>query len=148
MNLSKAVKITRVENAVGAGSSDENGDSVDMQNWEGVMFVFMAGTMTGTQVTTLKAQGSSDDASSDAFADLEGTQTDAMADNDGDQVVILDVYKPIERYIRPVVERATANAVIDGVIAIQYGPLKKPTTHDATTVQTSLLVVSPAEGTA
>ena len=148
MNLSKDVKVTRVENAVAAGSADENGASVDMQNYEGVMFIAMLGTLSASQVTTMKAQQSSDDGSADAFTDITGSQTDAMADDDDNQCIILDVVKPRERYIRPVLERATANAVIDGIIAIQYGPLKKPTTHDATTVQTSKLVVSPAEGTA
>jgi len=148
MNLSKDVKITRVENAVAAGSADENGASVDMQNFESVMFVAMLGTLTANQVTTMKAQQSSDDGSADAFADIAGSQTTAMADDDDNQCIILDIVKPRERYVRPVLERATANAVIDGIIAIQYGPLKKPTTHDAATVQTSQVVVSAAEGTA
>ena len=148
MNLSKETKVTRVMTAQAAGSADANGSSVDMQNFDGVMFVASVGTLTATQVTTLKAQGSSDDADADAFADLEGTQTDAMADDDDDQSIVLDIYKPVERYIRPVLERGTANAEIDGIIAIQYGPRVKPTTHDATTVQTSQVLVSPAEGTA
>lgn len=148
MNLSKDVKVTRLSNAVGAGTSDVNGGSVDMQNWESVMFIAHLGALTGGQVTRMKAQQSSDDASSDAFADLAGTQTDAMADDDGNQIINLDIVKPRERYVRPVLVRGTQNAVIDAITAIQYGPLKKPTTHDATTVQTTKLVVSPAEGTA
>lgn len=148
MNLSKMTKVTRVENAVAAGSADENGASVDMQNFEGVMFIFLAGTLTATQVTTLKAQQSSDDAVADAFADILGSQSAAMADDDDNQCIILDIWRPTERYVRPVVERATANAVIDGVLAIQYGPRKLPTTHDATTVSTTETIVSAAEGTA
>jgi len=148
MNLSKDVKVTRVENAVAAGLADENGASVDMQNFESVMFVAMLGALTANQVTTLKAQQSSDDGSSDAFADIEGSQGAAMADDDDDQCLILDVVRPRERYVRPVLERATANAVIDGIIAIQYGPLKKPTTHDSGTVSDTNTIVSPPEGTA
>ena len=147
-NLLEATKTTRVMNAVGAGSADENSDSVDMKDFESVMFVASIGTLTGTQITDMKAQQSSDDASADAFADLEGTQTDAMADSDSDQVIILDIVRPRERYVRAVLERGTANAVIDGIVAIQYNPRKLPTTQDATTVQTSLTVESPAEGTA
>ena len=148
MNLSKDVKVTRVMNGVAAGTSNQNGSSVDMQNFEGVMFVAHLGTLSASQVTQMKAQQSSDDGSSDAFTDLLGTQTAAMADDDDDQCVILDIYRPVERYVRPVLLRATGNAVIDGITAIQYGPLKKPTTHDAATVQATETHISPAEGTA
>jgi 3-oxoacyl-(acyl-carrier-protein) synthase len=147
-NLSKVTKVTRVMNGVVAGTTDQNGDSVDMQNFEGVMFVASIGALTASQVTNLTAQGSSDDGSADSFADLLGTGTAAMADSDGDQVIVLDIYKPVERYIRPVLLRHTANAVIDGIVAIQYGPRVKPTTHCTTTVQAAETHVSPAEGTA
>ena len=146
-DLNQATKIKRVMNAVAAGTTDQNGSSVDMANWEGVMFVATLGTLTAGQVTRMKAQQSSDDGAGDAFADLLGTQTPAMADADDDKVIVLDIYRPRERYVRPVLERGTANAVIDGIIAIQYGPRKKPTTHD-TTVQASESHASPAEGTA
>ncbi len=148
MNLSKDVKVTRVMDAIAAGTTDQNGSSVDMQNFESVMFIAALGTLSATQVTQMKAQQSSDDGSSDAFADLLGSQTAAMADDDDDQCIILDIVKPRERYVRPVLERGTGNAVIDGIVAIQYGPRKKPTVHDTATVQTSETHVSPAEGTA
>ena len=147
-NLSKETKVTRVMNAVAAGTTDQTGSSVDMQGFEGVMFVAALGTLTATQVTELKAQQSSDDGSVDTFADLTGTKTTAMSDDDDNQVIVLDIYKPVERYVRPILLRETANAVIDGIIAIQYRPKKKPTTHCATTVQATETHVSPAEGTA
>jgi hypothetical protein len=57
------------------------------------------------------------------------------------------VFRPAERYVRAVVTRGTADAVIDGVIAIQYGARVLPATQDATVagIETH---VSPAEGTA
>lgn len=145
MNFSKDSKVTRLSNAVAAGATDVNGSSVDMQNYENVTFIAMLGALTLNQVTQMKAQQSDDNST---FNDLLGTQTPAMADNDDNQCIILEIAKPRERYVRPVLERATANAVIDGIIAIQTGPLKKPTTHDATTVQATETHVSPAEGTA
>jgi|TARA_Y100000034_G_scaffold132026_1_gene194062 hypothetical protein len=148
MNMSKGSEIKRVMNAVAAGTSDQNSSSVDMQNFESVTFIASLGTLSASQVTTMKAQQSSDDGGSDAFADLAATQTDAMADDDDDQCIVLEIVKPRERYVRVVLERATGNAVIDGILAIKTGPRKKPTTHDAATVQTSKTVVSPAEGTA
>ncbi len=81
------------------------------------------------------------------MADLEGTDV-AIADDDDNKLAVLDVYRPQERYVRLVVNRATQNAVIDGVIALQYKGRKAPVTHDVTTVAGAELHVSPDEGTA
>ena len=140
-------KVTRVLAAVAAGTTVQNGDVLDMQNFEGVMFVAALGTLTASQVTSLKAQQGAASDLSDA-ADLEGTLTGPMADDDDDQLLVLDIQHPAERYVRCVVNRATANAVIDGVIAIQYGPRKMPTVQDTATVAFAEAHTSPAEGTA
>jgi hypothetical protein len=55
-------KITRVLNAVAAGTTNQNTSSVDMTGWDSVEFVAHLGALTATQVTKLKAQTSSDDA--------------------------------------------------------------------------------------
>ena len=147
MNLSNQIKTTRLLNAVAAGTTDQNGTGVDMQGFLGVRFTFLFGTITSGAVTSCKAQQSSDDGSADTYADLEGTAI-AVADDDDNQVVVLEVYRPRERYVRPVIDRGTQNAVIDGIIAEQYGAIVQPTTDDATTVVDSEIHVSPAEGTA
>jgi len=145
--LSSDVKITRVMNAVAAGTSDQNGTGVDMSGFDGVMFVASFGTLTATQVTSLKAQGSSDDGSSDTYADLTGTLVGPMDDDDDNKVLVLDVQQPKERYIRPVINRATANAVIDGIVAIQYKARDVPVTQGST-VSGVERHLAPAEGTA
>ena len=58
-----------------------------------------------------------------------------------------DLFRPQKRYVRAVVTRGTANAVIDGVIALQYSPRVEPVTND-TTVKSTKLLVSPDAGTA
>lgn len=146
-NLLRDVKITRVMNAVAAGTSAQNGSVVDMSGWDGVMFVAALGALTATQVTSLKAQQGQVSNLSDA-ADLAGTLVGPLADGDGNKCLVLDIYRPQERYVRPVVNRATANAVIDGVIAIQYRGRKTPVTQDTATIAFSEQHVSPAEGTA
>lgn len=143
--LLKAVKLSRSMNAVAAGISVQNGAVVDMQNYEGVIFIAAFGTLTATAVTGLKAQQGADSGLSDA-ADLVGTLV-SIPDTDDNELLALCIHKPRERYVRAVVNRATANAVIDGVIAIQYGARTEPTTQDAT-VSGSEAHVSPAEGTA
>lgn len=147
LNLGKGVKVTRVMNAVAAGTTSQNGSTLDMTGFEGVMFIALFGALTATQVTALKAQQGAASNLSDA-ADLVGTSVGPLADGDGNKALVLDVYKPRERYVRGVVVRGTANAVIDGMIAIQYGAGLKPTVHDATTIAFAETHVSPAEGTA
>ena len=143
--LGKNTKLTRVMDAKSAGVTVQDGTTVDMQNWEGVLFVALFGTLTVNQETSIKAQQSAADAS--GFSDLEGTKVGPLADTDDDKVLVLDVKRPRERYVRCVVSRGTANAVIDGVVVIQYGPRKMPTTHDST-VAAAEAHTSPAEGTA
>lgn len=125
------IKITRVSNAAAAGTSDVNGTGVDMQGFDGVLFVAALGALSATQVTSLKAQSSSDDGSTDAYADISGAVTAAAADGDSNKLLVLDVHHPLERYVRPVLDRGTANAVLDGIIAIQYRG-NRPTTNGST----------------
>ncbi|MBF8255141.1 MAG: hypothetical protein HW375_48 [Anaerolineales bacterium] len=146
MQLNKGIKITRVLNAVPAGTTDQNGSILDMQGYEGVLFVALLGALTATQVTALHAQQDTDVAGG-TMADLLGSSVGPLADGDGNKCLVLDVYKPRERYVRCVLDRATANAVIDGVIAIQYSARERPTAH-AASVAFSESHVSPAEGTA
>lgn len=141
------VSISRVMNAVAAGTTVQTSSAIDMQGYEGVLLIAALGTLTDTQVTALKAQQSDDDGSSDAYGDLEGTLVGPMANDDDNQLLVLDVYRPAKRYLKAVVNRATANAVIDGVIAIRYGARELPTDQPAS-VAFSEAHVTPDEGTA
>lgn len=132
-NLSSDSKQTRVINATAAGTSAVTGSAIDMQDFEGVVCYASLGTLTATQVTLLKAQGSSDNGVLDAYADITGAATAAAADADSNKMLVLDVYRPQKRYIKFIVSRGTANAVVDGAVAVQYGAKHKPTTNDATT---------------
>jgi hypothetical protein len=131
-------------NAVAAGTTDQNSSSVDMKGFAGCQFVAMFGAITATAVTSVKVQTSSDDST---FNDLEGTSI-TVADDDDNQAVVVDIGNPQERYLRCTIDRGTANAVIDGVIALQYLPDTEPVTHDTTTVVGSEFHHAPAEGTA
>ena len=147
-NLGKVIKVVRATNAVVAGAADANPTvaNIDMQGYDGVLFIVAIGTLLATQVTSLKAQDSSD--GSTGWADLAGTKAGPMADADSNKTLVLDVYRPVKRYIRPVVSRATANAVIDGVIAILYKGSALPVPYDATTQSVAVkAAVSPAAGT-
>ena len=144
--LLESIKVKRVMNAVAAGTTDQNSTEVDMQGWDGVLFIATFGALTATQVTQIKAQQDVVTGMAGA-ADLAGTLVGPLADGDGNKCLALDIYRPQERFVRCVVDRGTANAVIDGVLAIQYKGRLTPTIQDAT-VAFAEKWSSPAEGTA
>lgn len=147
MNLSKAAKAVRVLNFTAAGTGDTiNSSSVDMQGFGAVQFVVLFGAILATGTNKVKAQQSGDDGSADAFADLKGTGID-LADTDDNKVAVLDIDKPLERYVRCTVVRGVANTTIDGIIAILYEPNVEPITDD-TSVAGSEQHHAPVEGTA
>ena len=142
MNLSKNVKITMVQAPLADGHTDPDSAAVDMQGFEGVMFVGIVGTVTGSGTASLKAAQSSDNSN---FSDLSGVVATGAAGG-SDKFLVLDVYKPLERYVRTTLTRAVANSIYGGTIAIQYGAHKRPTVHDAATLAAAaILGISPSE---
>jgi hypothetical protein len=147
LSLVKETRVVRCVNSTAAGITVIDGSSVDCAGYQGVLFVAQIGALTATQVTELKAQHSLDNGVDDAFADLAGSHVGPMLDTQSDLMLLLDVYRPQKRYVRPVVVRGTADAAIDSVIAILYGPEHEQPPVDAT-VADELYLVSPAAGTA
>lgn len=127
MNLSKntVVEIVITPTAGAAGTSAINGSTVDCLGATGVQFEVQMGTILSTAVTSLKVQGSDDGST---WNDLEGTgQT--IADTDDDKLFFCDIYRPIHRYNRVVVNRGTANATVAGATARKYGLRKAALSH-------------------
>lgn len=143
-NLAPTVKVTRLMNAVAAGTSDQLSSALDMQGFDGVILLTAFGTITSGAVTSVEVHQC--DTSGGSYAALTGTSI-AVADDDDNQVVVHDIYRPRERYIKVNIDRGTQNAVIDGVTAIQYGARVQPTTNDSSTVVSREVHASPAEGT-
>lgn len=48
------------------------------------------------------------------------------------KLLVLDIHRAAERYVRAVIVRGTADATVDGVIAILYGSRVLPVTSDST----------------
>lgn len=144
-NLTHSSKTIRVMNAVAAGTTDQNSSAVDTLGFGGVRFVALFGTLTATQVTSIKAQYSDDGSTN--WTDVAGSTVGPLADADSNDMLVLDIYRPKQRYVRCVVDRGTANAVIDGVIAELYLPGDAPVTKDATVIAQEVHN-APAAGTA
>lgn len=140
MNLVKDVKITKVLGYTATGTSTVNTNAVDMQGYEGV--IFLASIASAANNNGVKAQQGQQSNMGDA-ADLAGTQLLS----DGTKTdLLLEIYRPQERYVRASVIRGTTT-VIESVWAIQYMAGKKPV-NNVTAAQAVELWASPAEGTA
>lgn len=150
MQLTNEVKTIVAHAPVAAGATDVTDATViDMQNFEGCRFIVVFGALTAGAVTGIRVQQAAAKTSDTALtsgADLEGSAV-SIADSEDGKALIVDVYKPRERYLQVQIDRATQNAVVEAVIAEQYGPRKHPVTKDAT-VASQEVHISPAEGTA
>lgn len=129
------------------GTVDNNtytGSGVDMSGFEGVIFV--ACVKGGEAIAnTLKAQQATASNFSDA-ADLKGTAVDCSTTASADGLAILDIYRPRERYVRPVLVAGNyTNAPAAAIWAIQYGARSLPVTQVIANFEKH---VSPEEGTA
>lgn len=144
-NLTDNVKTVRAKAASAAGATDIESDIMDTLGFEGIRFIVPFGTITSGAVTSVKAQQDVANAAG-GMADIIGTGI-TVADTDDDKLVILDIFRPKERYVRCVVKRATQNAVVGEIIAELYRPGLAAVTKDAS-VSSQEIHVNPAEGTA
>ena len=140
-SILKATKIDKVLIAAVAGTSDTlTGDILDLQNCDSVMGVAILGDVTNTAVVTLKAYTGDNSALSDgAYETVTATvtATETTADN---KLLVLDIIKPGKRYCRFDLVRATANAVVDGIIGLRYNYKAVPTTQGTDVVDSDINV--------
>jgi hypothetical protein len=146
-NLSRVVKVTTALDFLAASASaDRDGATLDMAGFDGVMIVVKFADIAADAVTSIKAQQDTDSAMGTA-ADLEGTAITVAADDD-DQVFIIDIPKPAERYVRLVVDKDAAHNTNECALYFQYGARTLPVTQTVANEVTYELHVSPDEGTA
>lgn len=135
-NLSKDVKITIVSPAAAAAQTAIDSSILDMQGYEGVMFVALTGDVTTASVLTLTVKGNSANHLTVPAPVTQGataafTADGTSADSKG---LMVDIYKPALRYVFANLTRTAADAIIGGIIAIQYNSTNKPTTQAASVI--------------
>lgn len=128
------------------GTADREGAVIDMKGFEGVIMAVQLLAVATGGANSIKAQQGAAAAMGDA-ADLEGTKI-TIADDDDNQLFVIDVYKPQERYVRLYVDKDASNACAESAMYIQYGAGSKPVIQNVTDKVTYERHVSPAEGTA
>lgn len=129
-----------------SGTADRTGAVLDMNGYQGVMMVVKFATIATGGTNSIKAQQGAAANLSDA-ADLLGT-AQTIADDDDNQIFVIDLYRPQERYVRLYVDKDTVNACAESAVYIQYGPTYRPTVNTVANAVTTERHLSPAEGTA
>lgn len=143
-------KITIVNGAVAAGTTAVTGASViDMSDYESCRFIFEFGAITAGQACKcIIAQSNTNPPLTDGTQDAAGSGTtfsDTASTNTG---VIIEVQKPLFRYLLAYINRTSQNVAVNSITAIQAGPKKLPVTQDAVSIAKTTKVISPAVGTA
>lgn len=141
--LSEDVKITTALDYA-AGTADRTGAALDMQGWDGVLMVVKLATIATGGTNSIKAQHGDAANLSDA-ADLLGTGQ-AIADDDDNEVLYIDVFQPQKRYVRLYVDKDTSNSCAEAALYIQYKGKSLPSTHASGVAGEAHL--APAAGTA
>jgi hypothetical protein len=101
-----------------AGTTAINGVVIDTQGYDGVMCVITMGAITAGAVTSAKIQTGDESDLSDAVDVTNLSVT--IADDDDAKVFALDLLRPLKRYARVVVSRATQNAVVENAVYLAY----------------------------
>lgn len=145
MNLAKNIEFTKVLGYFGAAQTTRNSDIIDMSGVDGVVFIALFDTLIEAGTIKLSVDQNTANSAS-GMAELAGstTHTVTAAETTGG-VLVADVYRPQERYLRASIDIGTSNAVISGIVAIQYSGVKQPTTNTGATVLEVDVLVSPAE---
>lgn len=142
MNLSKHVKHTDALDYA-SGTANRNGAILDMAGWDGVLaFVKMATLAAGAVGDIHMEQDTA--VGGGTMADLAGTAI-AIADNDDNQMFVIDLYRPLEQYVRVVVTKDGANAQAEFAFYLQYRGRKLPVASMG--ADEYELHISPSEGT-
>ncbi len=144
MNLGKNIKITTCLDYA-SGTAVRNGDEVDMKGYDGLIAIMHCATIAGSAVGDLHFETATVTGFSGG-TDLLGTAL-AVADDDDNQIFAIEVYKPLERFLRAVVTKDTTNAQAESVLYIQYEGVKRPEVNTVADLVTHELNVSPARGT-
>lgn len=142
--LLKDAKISRVMNAVAAGTSAQNTSVVDMAGFDSVMFIALLGDVVSGSVLTLTVNENTANSTSSptptAVTNGATAAYTAGASDADNTMLVVDVHNITKRYVYATLTRTTQNAPIDGVICIQYNARSVPQTLDASILAAALAI--------
>lgn len=146
-NLTRIVEFTRVSSALIAGSTVHNVTAYDMSGYEGVAFLVNMGALTtGTVVNAHIEMATS---SGGTYSDISGSAANLLSTQFSDDAwLITEAYRPRDRWVRCVIDRASANAVINSVMMARYGANQSAVTHSTAGIAAVTFVLGNTTGSA
>jgi hypothetical protein len=138
LNKSKLIKL---QDQTANGTSAINSDIVDTAGYQGV--VFFTSVSTANATNSIKVQQNTANVTT-GMEDLTGT---SVSSGTTDEDLIVEVFKPLERYLRVVVTRG-ASTTCESIWACLYDGTAGVTANTLAGTQIAELHVTPAEGTA
>lgn len=140
MSFLKNNVLAVVEAAGAAAQTALTSDIVDCEGYDGVTFVALLGDVSSGSVLGLNVEHGDESGGGDmADTTLSAAFTAGASDADS-KVLAVDIHKPTKRYARAVLTRTTADAILGGIIAIKYGPVKAPVSQDATVIDHEIAI--------
>lgn len=139
-NLSSQVKIDQVLGYFAAGQTKRTSSIIDMANYEGCLFVVELGTTIENGTLDAYVEENTANATS-GMATITGTAAHTVTAANAaltSSCIVVDVYKPRERYLQCNITPGTQNAVILGITAIRYNGRVKPDASP-TAIKTTVL---------
>jgi hypothetical protein len=126
--LSDNIKIDQALGYYAAGTTKRTSDILDMSGYDGVVFVIGLGTIieAGTLDGFVEQNTDNTTVGMARLATTTAYTVTAAAAALTKSCIIIDVWKPRERYLQCNITPAAQNAVILGIVAIRYGGTVKP----------------------
>lgn len=97
-------------------STAVNGTVIDMQGWDGVTYIFNLGAMTSTAIFDARVMSSANSNFS-GNANITNAALVQVTTATPNNVFVIDVFRPTQRYLKTVTTPATANTQFASVAA-------------------------------
>jgi hypothetical protein len=153
MNLLKNINVIKATTARVVAAATGLSKAVDMAGFEGCLFIAVGSTLlaatTGSTAGNTKAQlyvkGSSAAAGTYNRYVGHAASSSGLAAGVNKRLLMVDVYKPTDRYLKACLKGSSVASYTDAILAIQYGARRPGSSalQNSTTVAGSTVVASP-----
>ena len=114
--------VVRVKAPVAAGTTNvTDATGVDCSGYERATFFVAWGAITASGVQSIEVHQSSDDGSSDSYTAVIGSKV-TVADDDDSKITMVEIYRPVEKWLKVVINRATQDSVVELAWCILSAP--------------------------
>ncbi len=113
VSFRNSTHVVRVKGPVAAGVTDViDATGVDCSGYERATFFVAWGAIVAAGVQSIEIFQSDDDGVVDSYSRILATNV-TVADDDDDKITMVEVYRPLKRWLRVVIKRATQNSTLE-----------------------------------